>query len=236
MTYALTHLGKENGITKNELEKTCETLVIAGSDTSSTLLSGATFYLLHNPAVYSKLKVEVRSAYKSDSEIDMTNVNSLSYLLAVLNESLRAHPPVSGTHFRTTRAGGATVAGRFVPAGTHVGFAHWAAYHSEANWHRANEFVPERWLKEGETEFAHDDRKCFQPFSVGPRNCIGMNLAHAEVRVILAKMVFNFDMELVDPEEDWMADREVRLIMAKKDLMVRIKPAQGSVASSGEKK
>ena len=48
-------------------------------------------------------------------------------------------------------------------------------------------------------------KEMFIPFSIGKRNCIGQNLALMELRVILANVVRNFDMELVggDPELDY---------------------------------
>lgn len=53
-----------------------------------------------------------------------------------------------------------------------VSLYHYALYHNEAFFKKPDEFRPERWL--GDPEFATDDRDVFQPFQVGPRNCIGM--------------------------------------------------------------
>jgi cytochrome P450 len=48
-----------------------------------------------------------------------------------------------------------------------------AASHSAANWTRPEEFLPERWLSDGNDEFVNDKRESSQPFSFGPRNCMG---------------------------------------------------------------
>lgn len=53
------------------------------------------------------------------------------------------------------------------------------------------EFSPERWM--GDPRFANDNFKARQPFSVGPANCIGKNLAYAEMRLLLANLVWHFD-------------------------------------------
>lgn len=53
-----------------------------------------------------------------------------------------------------------------------LGIPQRAMYLSESNFKRAGEFIPERWL--GDSEFAGDRRDCLNPFSVGPRNCIGV--------------------------------------------------------------
>ena len=66
--------------------------------------------------------------------------------------------------------------GRVVPPHTSVTVNLWAAHRSASNFHRPNDFVPERWLA-GDAcpaEFRGDDRGAFNPFGVGPRNCIGM--------------------------------------------------------------
>ena len=55
---------------------------------------------------------------------------------------------------------------------TVVYVSNYAAYHCPRNFDRPNEFLPERWLDEN-LHFEHHDAQVFQPFSMGPRNCIG---------------------------------------------------------------
>lgn len=63
------------------------------------------------------------------------------------------------------------------------------------------------------------------PFSVGPRNCIGRNLANVELRVILARMVFNFDMELCEKSRGWLEALRIYLLFEDKPpLMVKLTP------------
>ena len=64
--------------------------------------------------------------------------------------------------------------------------------------------------------FASDCRAAFQPFSVGPRNCAGLNLAWAEIRFILAALVLNFKL---DPPLDqnilvWEAQKSLEYLGA----------------------
>lgn len=101
----------------------------------------------------------------------MVSVNSLSYLLAVLDEALRMFPPVVNTTPRVTPAEGAEIAGHYVPKNMNVSVTQWAAYSSPTNFRRPKDFIPERWL--GDEEFDDDRRSVLQPFHVGPRNCIG---------------------------------------------------------------
>jgi averantin hydroxylase len=87
--------------------------------------------------------------------------------------------------------------------------------------------VPERWLANPPKEFADDDRAARAPFSLGPRNCIGRNLAYAEMRLILAKVCFNFDLEL-DEERcgNWIGDQKIYGLWEKASLYVKLTPVQ----------
>jgi hypothetical protein len=51
-------------------------------------------------------------------------------------------------------------------------------------------------------------------------------LAYAETRLILAKILFAYDLELVDKERDWIGEQKVYGLWTKGPLMVRVKPAQ----------
>lgn len=90
---------------------------------------------------------------------------------------------------------------------TSVGVHTLSATHNAANFYRPDAFVPERWLPECTTEptssFYGDRRGASQPFSVGPRNCLGKSLAYNEMRVILARLLWNFDMELCEESKNW---------------------------------
>lgn len=55
---------------------------------------------------------------------------------------------------------------------TGISLPHWSAYQCEQNWRDPQSFVPERWLGT-DSRYANDKRDVLQPFSVGPRNCIG---------------------------------------------------------------
>lgn len=92
-----------------------------------------------------------------------------------------------------------------------VGVHHLAVYQSERYFHRAKEFIPERWLPESvnnpDSPFFNDTREAHQPFNVGPRNCIGRNLAYHEMRLILAKVLWNYDLELMPECAKWHDQR-----------------------------
>lgn len=90
-------------------------LVIAGSETTATLLSGVTYFLLKHPEVLSKLTHEVRSAFTTEGEINISAVSQLTYMSACLEETLRLYPPVAIGIPRVVPQGGGTISGHFVP-------------------------------------------------------------------------------------------------------------------------
>lgn len=101
----------------------------------------------------------------------------------------------------------------------------YAACRSSANFHRPNEFLPQRWLSD--PEFANDRRGASQPFSTGPRNCIGRQLAYAEMRLILARLLWNFDLHLDETKmggSDWLAKQGVWILWDKSPLLVHLQP------------
>lgn len=100
-----------------KLSANAEILVLAGSETTATLLSGCTYLLLTNPDKMEKLKHEVRSTFSSDSEIMASSVNNLTYMLGVLNEALRLYPPVTSSLVRVVPAGGDRIADIWAPEG-----------------------------------------------------------------------------------------------------------------------
>ena len=146
-------------------------------------------------------------------------------MLAVLDETMRLYPPVPDPSARNPPRGGGLVCGKWLPENvseikkhhyqrsnlcslTHrqtvIHANQLALALSEDNFHRPREFIPERWLDDAPPEFANDDRAAVQPFATGVRNCIGRNLAYAEMKLILTQVLFHFDLELdVEHTGDW---------------------------------
>ncbi|KAJ4857898.1 cytochrome p450 domain-containing protein [Trichoderma breve] len=194
---------KRNGesLTFEELTSNASILIIAGSETTATALSAAAYYLGLFPEVQAKLAQEVRTTFNSAEDITITSVQHLTYMLAVLDEVMRMYPPVVSGLPRLTAEGGAMIAGEYVPEDTIVEVWQWPLFHNPNYWTQPDDFIPERWL--GDPKFANDRRECFQPFSTGPRNCIGKNLAYSEMRLILARVIMQYDIKLAEGTEGW---------------------------------
>lgn len=88
---------------------------IAGSETTATVLSGLSYFLLHSPAKYQRLVEEIRSSFTDYNDINGITTDRLPYVKAVIEEGLRAYPVVP---FGLPRVSpGETVDGVFVPEG-----------------------------------------------------------------------------------------------------------------------
>lgn len=99
------------------LQKSLNLDRIAGSETTATALSCASYYLLKKPRVLRLLQQEIRYAFKAYSEIDGTSTVPLKYLNAVALEAMRIYPPLPFALPRVVPAGGDTVDGHFLPEG-----------------------------------------------------------------------------------------------------------------------
>ncbi|KAI0426235.1 cytochrome P450 [Xylaria sp. FL1042] len=213
MDFFLRSRGQAHQLSDEEVIINSDLLMVAGSETTATLLSGTTYWLLKTPHALQRATEEVRKAFSSDDEMTFLETRSkLPYLLACLEEGLRLFPPVPLALSRSVPGDSPMpVCGLMMPPKTTVGVHHLSAYTSEINFHRAREFLPERWLPEAATDptspFYHDRREAHRPFSFGPRDCIGRNLAYHEMRLIMAKVLFNFDMQLDPSCDEWHHQR-----------------------------
>jgi len=88
----------------------------AGSETTASLCTGLTHWLIKTPRVLEKLKAEIRSI-ETREELVQERLQKLPYLNACIDEALRIFPPVPGGNLRTVPKGGAKVCGHDLPEG-----------------------------------------------------------------------------------------------------------------------
>lgn len=228
-TYVLKHSEDEEhkgkGLQPTEMLSNGGLFMLAGTETTATSLSGLTFMLLKDPPRMARLVKEIRSAFSTLDELTLNELPKLPYLNACIEEGLRIYPPVPVLLPRNVPREGAMIGGKWVSGGTTVGISQFAAYHSPTNFKDPDSFAPERWMPEGESKYGSDRKAAFQPFSVGPRNCVGKNLAYHEMRLILASVLLNFDIELCDETQNWL-DQENYLLWEKGPLMTKLRPVK----------
>lgn len=136
-------------------------LTIAGTETSASALSGATYYLSLYPDALATLQSEVRSSFTSPDQItgDSTRPDKLPFTTAVLEEALRLFPPAP-SHALRESPGGVTVDGEYIPKGVGVTTQNYPMSRDPRYWWKPNEFHPERWLKGDDCpeEFRSDNK------------------------------------------------------------------------------
>jgi cytochrome P450 len=181
-SYMLSTENPEKSMNFGEMATNAAVFMIAGSESTATLLSGTILALLKNPAKMQKVTKEIRDAFETEEQITIVSSSKLSYMLACLEEGLRMTVPAPfGIARKTTTP--TMIAGVVIPPGTSVSVGQYAAWHSSHNFTRPDEYIPERWREEKDekSEFKNDNRAGFFPFSMGPRNCIGKKWVTGEV-------------------------------------------------------
>ncbi|KAF8442381.1 cytochrome P450 [Boletus edulis BED1] len=217
--------------------------IVAGSDTTATTLSSLFWALLSHPTAYRRLQAEVDRYYPPGEDASSTTHHpQMQYLNAVINESLRLFPPVlSGSQRGATKSSGGRLAGPcFVPEGTNA-FVHIYSLHRDPRYFSPmpNTFWPERWLSEDDRKalgypdsngtdkapFTHN-LAAFIPFSFGPANCVGKNLAYQEMRTVVCMMMQRLDFEFADgyDPECWDRDLKDYFVATKGKLPVVLSP------------
>ena len=96
ISYILKNRGKSTEMSEAEIVANANVLIVAGSETTATVLSGLTFWLLKTPRAMGKLVDEIRDAFVREEDINVLEASKLPYLKACLDEGLRLFPPVPG--------------------------------------------------------------------------------------------------------------------------------------------
>ncbi|KAL8923518.1 MAG: hypothetical protein Q9172_003091 [Xanthocarpia lactea] len=192
---------------------------IAGGETVSTFLGAVTYYLTTHPDCRPKLQEETRTRYGGYDEINATTAQQLPYLQAVINEGLRIYPPGSQGFPRVSP--GTVIADHWVPKGVQkaaeVYTSAWTLTHDKRNFDEPFSFKPERWLDPANT----DIKEASQPFSLGPRGCLGRNFAYMEMNLVLAKMLWKYDMQNMSKDLDWVGKSHMHVMWWKPELRIR---------------
>ncbi|KAK2052680.1 cytochrome P450 [Colletotrichum caudatum] len=212
----------EEGLSMGEQYVNASVIMVAGTETTATALSGAIFFLAKNPGILKTAREEVQSTFGSIEDMTLDKLARLKYLNACITETLRIYPPAPTALLRRTPPQGATICGVQIPGDVTVGGHIYMTHTSPMHFKNPLEFHPERWL--GDAEYADDHLDAWAPFSVGPRNCVGKNLLFHEVRLLLATMLMYFDFTLAEESRDWSRQR-VFTLWEKTPLLCEVKLA-----------
>ena len=123
---------------------------------------------------------------------------SCKYLTAFLTEAMRMSPPVPAEPSREVLEGGTTVNGHHFLQGSLVSTALWAMHYNKEYYPEPLQFRPERWIvgEEGATaESVALAESAFCAFSTGSRGCVGKNMAWLEMRIVMAKTIWKYEIK-----------------------------------------
>ncbi|KAI1331544.1 vera protein [Xylariaceae sp. FL0255] len=184
--------------------------LFAGHDTTASTICFMTKLLRDNPESLAKLRAEHDAVLGPNPEEAMNVLKSsphvlysLPYTLGVIKETLRLYPLAAALR-RPHKGYYLTAAGSSVQWPIE-GYAVWLSapgiQRNPHYWPRPNEFLPKRWTVPEGDPLHPIHNSAFAPFSLGPRNCIGMELALIELRIVSVLMARRFDIE--EAWEDW---------------------------------
>jgi len=170
-----------------------QNMLVAATDTTSATTVWAMTALIKNPRVMKKVQQEIRNSRVKKEFIDEDDIQKISYLKAVIKETLRLYLPAPLLVPRETREK-CIIGGYQIPAKAIVFVNAWAIHTDPDVWENPEEFYPERFL-ESSINFHGQDFELI-PFGAGRRICPGMSMAVASLELILANLLYSFDWEL----------------------------------------
>ncbi len=147
------------------LRSDSRTIIVAGSDTTAATLTHIFYYLARDQSVFKTLQDElIHLQDDASKDVDHRDLQKAEYLNAVINETLRLHPVVPTALSRKTPPEGIMVGDTFIPGNMTVWCPQYVISRDEANYMRAEAFVPERWSSKPDMI---KDATGYAPFSTG---------------------------------------------------------------------
>ncbi|KAI1466706.1 cytochrome P450 [Daldinia caldariorum] len=172
--------------------------IVAGSETSATVLANTLFFLAKYPHVLKKLQAEIDSVIPTPADWTYEKVKTIKYVDNVIDESQRLKPALLTGGYRQTPPEGIQIDEQFIPGNVSVFVPTQLIQTDPRYWRQNMEFIPER-FGERSAEMGTNGAP-FMPFSSGPYGCIGKHLAMMVLRISVSRLVQHFDISFADGE------------------------------------
>ncbi|MQM12611.1 hypothetical protein Taro_045533 [Colocasia esculenta] len=189
--------GGSDGLSDSDMVAVLWEMIFRGTDTMAVLMEWVLARLVMHGDIQEKVHMELDRVVGRARPVAETDTQSLTYLNAVIKETLRMHPPGPLLSWARLAISDTVVCGRLVPAGTTAMVNMWAITHDPRVWPEPTQFRPERFLEEGGAglEFSSlfgSDTK-LAPFGSGRRSCPGKALAMITVSFWVASLLHEFE-------------------------------------------
>ncbi|XP_077998175.1 cytochrome P450 2U1-like [Glandiceps talaboti] len=182
----------------DHLRHTLFQLFIAGTDTSSNALLWSILYLSKYPDIQAKCMKDIENGIGMDKTPTYADKSKLPFIEATTLEIQRVASivPLGAPHMTSESV---TLHGYSIPKNTMIFANLWAVHMDKMEWENPEIFDPERFLDES-GNIVKIKRNRIMPFSIGPRECVGMQLANVEIFLFLTSLLQRFEFKL--PEGD----------------------------------
>ncbi|APA10778.1 hypothetical protein sscle_07g055480 [Sclerotinia sclerotiorum 1980 UF-70] len=200
---------------RDRLRDEAFSLVTAGSGTTAYVLRGTSYHISANPRISELLHEELKSAIPDPLKpLSLPELEKLPYLTAVIQEGLRLADPVTHRIGRQYPEKSFQCNGKTIPAGTIMNMTALLTHQNEKIFPEPEVFKPERWLETENKRLEH----YLVTFNRGTRSCLGINLARAELYLILASVYRQFDFDVsqvirardIDVSRDYILGAQAR--------------------------
>ncbi|WP_264532234.1 cytochrome P450 [Flavobacterium sp. N502540] len=170
------------GMSVKQLIDEIKILFIAGHETSANALTFTLYLLGRNPEIQQKVLDEILEI-EAQTENVVEQLQKMTYLNAVINETMRLYPPAWITDRQNVEDD--TIGSYHLKKGTLIGVSFYELHRNPKYWENPEEFIPERFLGEQKKH----SMQYFYPFGAGPRMCIGAGFAIYEMCLTVAHIV-----------------------------------------------
>lgn len=206
--------------------------MLAGVDNPSNNIEWTLAEMLNEPELLQKAVEEIDRVVGKKRWVQESDIPQLNYVKACAREGYRLHPVAPFNIIHVSRQD-VTVAGYFIPKGSHLLLSRYGLGRNPRVWKEPLKFKPDRHLtKEEDGSSINDDQVVelaepelrFISFSTGRRGCMGIALGSAMTMMPLARLLQGFSWSLPPKQEKIdLSESKNKLLMAK-PLHVHAKP------------
>ncbi|XP_039155311.1 cytochrome P450 CYP82D47-like [Eucalyptus grandis] len=179
------------------VKATCLNMIIAGTDTLIVVLTWALSLLVNNRHALKKAQQELDTHVGKSRRVEESDVKNLTYLQAIVKETMRFYPPVPIVGIRSSMEECTFSSGYRIPAGTRLLLNAWKIQRDERVWSNPDRFEPERFLTTHENVDVRGQNFELIPFGAGRRSCAGTSLALHTMHLTLASLLQSFEIDTV---------------------------------------